>query len=1105
MSITSEISRLQTAKAELKTSIENKGVSVPASAKLDNYHQYVDAIPTGSTIHNQDKVVDPNETQQVVTYDSNYTGLGTVTVEPISSTYVGSEIARRSSADLTASGAIVSVPSGYYENNSSKAVTSGMIGNPNLVRSKDNSYFYETISYPNFQEGYITTAPTVQTHLALENKTVTPSENSQTVNPTGNSYYLDSVTVNPIPSQYIVPTGTKEITANATGIDVTQYASVDVAVPGEIPNLQDKSVSYTPTETAQSATVTYDSGYTGLNEVAVSVGAISSDYVGSNITRRSSSDLSTSGATVTAPSGYYSSNASATVDSGVQGSPHWNVSKGTTTLSANVTFPNATAGYYNTVKGAGYGFTLEDYEVTPTETAQVITPTANSYYVNSVTINAIPSNYVGSAIEQRSSSDLTVSGNEVTVPAGYYANNATGSVAQGTEGTPTAVKSAVSNHSVSVIPSVTNVEGYISGGTHTGTAVSVTASELVSGTKSISENGLGIDVTNYASVDVQIPSPTPILQDKTVNFTPTESAQSQTVTCDSGYDGLDEVEINVSAVSSTYVGSEIPRKDSTDLTASGATVSVPAGYYAESASKSVGNGSAATPATTITANPTISINTTTGVVTATTSATQNITPTVSAGYVSSGTAGTVTVSGSQTSQLTTQSGTTINPTESEQTAVAANRYTLGAVKVGAISSTYVGSDIPQNDSTDLTESGGTVSVPAGYYATNASKSVPEGSASTPATTISVTPSISINSTTGVITATANGSKSITPTVSAGYVSSGTAGTVSVSGSNTSQLTTQAGTTITPTESEQTAVAANRYTTGIVKVGAISSSYVGSGITRRDSTDLTSNAATVTVPAGYYSESASKTIASGTAGTPVATKGTVSNHSVSITPSVTNTAGYIAGATLTGTAISVSASELVSGTLQVEENNTYDVTNYASVEVNIPAESVIINESLDEGGGTVVDIVGSVVYNQSKTVTPSAVTQIITPDEGYNGMSEVQINPISTLSSSTTNSSATSTQIAFTGLPGLPAAFFMRCITALTRNANNAYYYVADICYDGTYTRGNCWNMSTGQISNITSGYSYTYNNGTLTISSSGSQSTSPGSFYNGTYTLIYIY
>lgn len=74
--------------------------------------------------------------------------------------------------------------------------------------------------------------------------------------------------------------------------------------------------------------------------------------------------------------------------------------------------------------------------------------------------------------------------------------------------------------------------------------------------------------------------------------------------------------------------------------------------------------------------------------------------------------------------------------------------------------------------------------------------------------------------------------------------------------------------------------------------------------------------------------------SGTAGTPTATKGTVSNHSISVTPSVTNTTGYITGSTKTGTAVTVSASELVSGSETKTANGTYDVTNLASLVVNV---------------------------------------------------------------------------------------------------------------------------------------------------------------------------
>ena len=69
------------------------------------------------------------------------------------------------------------------------------------------------------------------------------------------------------------------------------------------------------------------------------------------------------------------------------------------------------------------------------------------------------------------------------------------------------------------------------------------------------------------------------------------------------------------------------------------------------------------------------------------------------------------------------------------------------------------------------------------------------------------------------------------------------------------------------------------------------------------------------------------MSSGIAGTPNATKGTVSNHSISVTPSVTNTTGYITGGTLTGESVTVSPSELVSGTYSVTRSGTKDVTHY----------------------------------------------------------------------------------------------------------------------------------------------------------------------------------
>lgn len=187
-------------------------------------------------------------------------------------------------------------------------------------------------------------------------------------------------------------------------------------------------------------------------------------------------------------------------------------------------------------------------------------------------------------------------------------------------------------------------------------------------------------------------------------------------------------------------------------------------------------------------------------------------------------------------------------------------YTAHDSSGNAITGTYVAPTYTSQAKTGITPttSSQTITPDSGYDGLSYVQidAMPSGSATTPATTITANPSISVNSS-GLITATASASQSVTPTVSAGYVSSGTAGTITVSGSNTEQLTTQAATTITPTTSSQVAVAAGRYTTGAVTVAAIPSQYiVPSGtlsITENGTVDVADYAsATVNVSGGSVS-------------------------------------------------------------------------------------------------------------------------------------------------------------------------------------------------------------------------------------------------------------
>ena len=114
--------------------------------------------------------------------------------------------------------------------------------------------------------------------------------------------------------------------------------------------------------------------------------------------------------------------------------------------------------------------------------------------------------------------------------------------------------------------------------------------------------------------------------------------------------------------------------------------------------------------------------------------------------------------------------------------------------------------IPTKTGSDISASGDTVTVPAGYYASQQTKAVSAGSATAPATISGTSASVS----TGTNTLTLSKTISVTPTVTAGYVASGTAGNSAVS--LTASVTTKGATTYTPSTSDQT-IASGTYLTG----------------------------------------------------------------------------------------------------------------------------------------------------------------------------------------------------------------------------------------------------------------------------------------------------
>ena len=151
-----------------------------------------------------------------------------------------------------------------------------------------------------------------------------------------------------------------------------------------------------------------------------------------------------------------------------------------------------------------------------------------------------------------------------------------------------------------------------------------------------------------------------------------------------------------------------------------------------------------------------------------------------------------------------------------------------------------------------------------------------------------------------------------------------------------------------------------------------------------------------------------------------------------------------------------------------------------------------------------------------TITPTSSTQYLNIPTGYNGTAQYYTisaagggGSASFATATMTNSSNQNTSISFTLPSGrTPKAFFVRLTSQMARSSNSRYYYVENVRWDGSSTggvAGRCFYMYSGTLTNITSGYSYSQSGTTYTITSSGSRSASPGSFFNGDYEMVYVY
>ena len=279
MSISTELTRLQTARNKLRTKLVALGL-VTATAKLDDCATAVDGITNQGAVsatvqegdtftipagyHNgsgtvsgvagggnyklQSKTVAPTKAQQAVTPDSGYYGLSDVTVSAIPDAYQDVSSVTATAAD-TLTGKVFITSDG--------TVTTGTMANNGAVTKALDA---ATTSYT-IPKGYHSGAGKVSVNV--ETKEVTPTKAAQDIVPSTGKL-LSKVSVAAIPAVYV---DTSDADAAAANILDSKTAYVNGAkVVGTMPNNGSVSASMDGLTTTS---VTISAGYTSGGTVSL--------------------------------------------------------------------------------------------------------------------------------------------------------------------------------------------------------------------------------------------------------------------------------------------------------------------------------------------------------------------------------------------------------------------------------------------------------------------------------------------------------------------------------------------------------------------------------------------------------------------------------------------------------------------------------------------------------------------------------------------------------------------------------------------------------------------------------------------------------------------
>ena len=238
--ITDELNRIKEAKASLKVSIENKGVTVDSAATLDEYSGYVDLIQTGT-----------GKPEQVKTYTATTNSIHTITPDEgyvMTKVTVDVDVAsgqtQTKDFEITTNGTSdITVDEGYV------GITGGTIyvnvptgtGKPEQVKTLSATTNGNYTITPD--EGYVMTGATVEVNV----------DTTEAYNEGAAAQKAKLITT--------------AVTANGTYATEDGYSSIDVNVPTA--NMQDEKEVYTALTSHSRIEINPSSGYDGMKKAIV--------------------------------------------------------------------------------------------------------------------------------------------------------------------------------------------------------------------------------------------------------------------------------------------------------------------------------------------------------------------------------------------------------------------------------------------------------------------------------------------------------------------------------------------------------------------------------------------------------------------------------------------------------------------------------------------------------------------------------------------------------------------------------------------------------------------------------------------------------------------